>query len=203
MRNLLDRAVLVLNRHWQPVQICSVRRSLKLLCLGHAQVVQVDGDACYQAHDLGSWIEHSLTAPDAECVHGIRVNLRAPMVIVLTLYDRIPRKEVKFTRRNVFLRDKHVCQYCARTFGENELNLDHVVPRDKGGRTTWDNIVTSCVRCNTRKANKMPHEVNMFPLRRPAAPRWRPMFGIREHGGAHDSWAMFLEPSPDKVLLSA
>lgn len=203
MSGLLDRAVLVLNRHWQPVQICSVRRSLRLLCLGHAQVVQVDGDARYFAHDLGSWIEHSRTAPDAECVHGVRLMLRAPAVIVLTLYDRIPRKEVKFTRRNVFLRDKFVCQYCARSFGEHDLNLDHVVPRDKGGRTTWENIVTSCVRCNNRKANKLPHEANMFPIKRPRAPRWRPLFGLREHALAHASWSMFLEPSPDQVMLSA
>jgi 5-methylcytosine-specific restriction endonuclease McrA len=203
MSSLLDRSVLVLNRHWQPVQTCSVRRSLKLLCLGHAQVVQTAGEQRFQTHDLASWIEHSLTAEPAECVHGVRVALRAPWVIVLTLYDRIPRKEVKFTRRNVFLRDKFTCQYCAGAFAESELNLDHVVPRDKGGRTTWENIVTSCVRCNTRKANKMPHEVEMYPLRKPAAPRWRPLFGMREAGHLLDNWADFLEPSRDSVKLSA
>ena len=203
MNDLLERAVLVLNRHWQPVQICSVRRSLKLLCLGHAQVVETGGSERFRAHDLESWRVASESADDRECVHSIRLMLRAPTVIVLTLYDRIPRKEVKFTRRNVFLRDKFVCQYCARPFGEGELNLDHVVPRDKGGRTSWENVVTSCVRCNTRKANKLPHEANMHPLRKPRAPRWRPMFGMREHGGAHESWALFLDPKPERVSLSA
>src|SRR5210317_492083 len=110
MNNLLGRAVLVLNRHWQPVQICSVRRSVKLLCLGHAQIVQTEGEEKFRAHDLDSWCGYSQAADDAECVHSIRLVLRAPTVIVLTLYDRIPRKEVKFTRRNVFLRDKFVCQ---------------------------------------------------------------------------------------------
>jgi len=203
MNNLLERAVLVLNRHWQPVQICSVRRSLKLLCLGHAQIVQTEGEEKFRAHDLESWCEYSQAADDAECVHSIRLVLQAPAVIVLTLYDRIPRKEVKFTRRNIFLRDKFVCQYCAEHFVEGDLNLDHVVPRDKGGRTSWENVVTSCIRCNTRKANKLPHEANMHPLRKPRAPRWRPMFGMREHGGAHESWAMFLDPKPERVSLSA
>ena len=203
MNDLLDRAVLVLNRHWQPVQVCSVRRSLKLLCLGHAQVVETEGSEKFVAHDLDSWRVASESADDRECVHSIRLMLRAPTVIVLTLYDRIPRKEVKFTRRNVFLRDRFVCQYCARPFIEGELNLDHVVPRDKGGRTSWDNVVTSCVRCNSRKANKLPHEANMHPLRKPRAPGGRPMFGMREHGGAHASWALFLDPGHERVSLSA
>ena len=203
MSGLLERAVLVLNRHWQPVHICTVRRSLKLLCMEYAQIVQVEGTDLYRTHDFDSWLEYSRTAPDEECVHGIRLSLRAPAVIVLRFYDRIPRKDVKFTRRNVFLRDKFVCQYCGRRFSESELNLDHVVPRDKGGRTTWENIVTSCLRCNTRKANHLPHEANMFPIKPPRVPRWRPMFGLVEHGGAHPSWAMFLDPSHDKVLLSA
>jgi len=203
MNGLLERAVLVLNRHWQPVHICTVRRSLKLLCMGYAQIVQVDGEERYRTHEFDSWVEYSSGAPDGECIHGIHLSLRAPAVIVLRFYDRLPRKEVKFTRRNVFLRDKFVCQYCGGKFSEDELNLDHVVPRDKGGRTTWENIVTSCLRCNTRKANHLPHEANMFPLKRPKAPRWRPMFGLSEHGGAHESWTMFLDPSHDRVLLSA
>ena len=80
---------------------------------------------------------------------------------------------------------------------------DHVLPRDKGGRTTWENIVTSCIRCNTRKANKLTHEVNMHPLRKPAAPRWRPMFGLREHGGTDESWTHFIDPDPSSVRMSA
>ena len=138
-----------------------------------------------------------------ELIHSVRLAMRVPRIIVLAVYDKLPRMEVRFTRRNVFLRDKFPCQYCETKFPEPDLNLDHVMPRDKGGRTTWDNIVTSCIRCNTRKANKLPHEANMHPLRKPRAPRWRPMFGMREHGGAHESWAMFLDPKPERVSLSA
>jgi 5-methylcytosine-specific restriction endonuclease McrA len=200
---LLNHPVLVLNRLWQPIHTCSARRAVKLLCLGHAQVVQTDGEAKYQTHDLGSWIEHSASALQAELIHSVKLAMRVPKIIVLAFYDRLPRKEVKFTRHNVFLRDKFTCQYCGTAFAETELNLDHVMPRDKGGKTTWENIVTSCIRCNTRKANKLAHEVNMKLVRTPKIPRWRPMFGMRSDMVTDESWQQFLQPDRDSVRLSA
>lgn len=203
MSSVLDRPVLVLNRYWQPVHTCSVRRSLHLLCVGHAQVVQVEGDQCFATHDLASWIAYSGGFSGEEMIHGARIALRVPKIVVLACYDRVPRREVRFSRRNVFLRDRFTCQYCAKVLPETQLNLDHVTPRDKGGRTTWENIVTSCFRCNTRKANKLPHEVGMHPRSKPFAPRWRPLFGLHENGLADESWRHFLEPEADKRLLSA
>lgn len=203
MNSVLDRPVLVLNRYWQPVHTCSVRRSLHLLCTGHAQVVQVDGDEMYQSHDFGSWLRISGTVAGGERIHSARISLIVPKVVVLSLYDRLPRLEVKFSRRNVFLRDKFTCQYCARTLPETQLNLDHVTPRDKGGRTTWENIVTSCFRCNTRKANKLPHEAGMHPRSKPFAPRWRPLFGLQEAGLADESWNHFIQPDRCGERLSA
>ncbi len=122
---------------------------------------------------------------------------------MLSIYDRLPRLEVKFTRRNVFLRDRFTCQYCAKVLPEHQLNLDHVIPRDKGGRTTWDNIVTSCVKCNTRKANKLPHEANMHPSGKPVAPRWRPLYGLQENGLGDESWEHFLHQDRRGTRLSA
>lgn len=203
MDAVLDCPVLVLNRLWQPIHTCSVRRALRLLCLGHAQVVQTDGEARYQTHDFFSWVEHSAATIAEEVVRTVKICLRVPKIIVLSIYDRLPRKEVKFTRHNVFLRDKFTCQYCGVLFAERELNLDHVLPRDKGGKTTWENIVTSCIRCNSRKANKHPHEVNMRLLRKPTTPRWRPLFGFRTESPADDSWRQFLQPDRDKVKVSS
>jgi len=203
MPSILDRPVLVLNRYWQPVHTCSVRRSLHLLCISHAQVVQVDGEERFQTHDLSSWIDYSAAAGDTEMIHSTRIALRAPKIVVLTIYDRLPRLEVKFSRRNVFLRDKFTCQYCARELPETQLNLDHVTPRDKGGRTTWENIVTSCFRCNSRKANKLPHEAGMQLRSRPFAPRWRPLFGLQENGMADESWSHFIQPERRGARISA
>lgn len=204
MEVLLERPVLVLNRLWQPVHTCSVKRALKLLCLGQAQVVQTDGEARYQTHDMGSWAEYSEEAKPsaaAELIHSVKVAFRVPKIIVLALYDRIPRKEVKFTRQNVFLRDKYTCQYCAEIFPEHQLNLDHVLPRDKGGKTTWKNIVTSCIPCNTRKANRLPREVGMRLLAEPRTPRWRPLFGLQKQASER-AWQEFISPDRKKVSIA-
>ena len=133
-------------------------------------------------------------------IHSVKLSLRLPKIIVLCLYDKIPSKEVTFSRRNVFLRDQYTCQYCIKSFVETELNLDHVIPRHKGGKTSWDNIVTSCVKCNTRKGNKLPHEANMYPRNKPIAPRWRPNFGMREVN-QEESWGYFIEPNRDHIRL--
>lgn len=192
MINVLNLNVLVLNKVWQPIQTCSVKRAVKLLCLGHAQVVEAEGEMKYQTHDLGSWLEVSTESVADHVVRTVSHAMRVPKVIVLAIYDKLPSKEVKFTRHNVFLRDHFTCQYCREVFGESDLNLDHVVPRDKGGQTRWDNIVASCFDCNNRKANKLPHEANMFPKTHPRAPLWRPLFGFRRKGSIDDSWESFL-----------
>ncbi|BCX49679.1 restriction endonuclease [Haloferula helveola] len=195
---------MVLNRFWQPVQTCSARRALKLLCLGHAQALQTEGEEKFRTHDFSSWAEYSESGAVKELVHSVSIVLGVPRIIVLSLYDKFPRLQVRLTRRNVFLRDQFTCQYCAKEFSEPELNLDHVMPRDKGGRMTWENIVTSCIRCNTRKANKLPKEANMHPLKKPVTPKWRPIFGLRGYNGSpDDSWRHFLEPDRTAVRMSA
>jgi 5-methylcytosine-specific restriction endonuclease McrA len=166
-------------------------------------VVQVDGEERYKSHDLSSWVGYSSENAEAEMIHAARIAICAPKVLVLSIYDRLPRLDVKFTRRNVFLRDHFTCQYCTKVLPEAQLNLDHVTPRDKGGRTTWDNIVTSCFRCNTRKGNKLPHEANMHPQNPPLAPRWRPLYGMHENGLAHESWSHFLHSEKGESLRSA
>ena len=192
MVEALNLNVLVLNKLWQPIHTCSVRRALKLLCLGHAQVVEAEGAMKYQTHDLGSWLESSPDLLVDGVIRSVRFAMKVPKVIVLALYDKLPSKDVRFTRHNVFLRDHHTCQYCCKKFAEKDLNLDHVLPRDKGGRTRWDNIVTSCICCNNRKANKLPHEAGMFPAKPPKAPRWRPLFGFKRRGEIDASWKTFL-----------
>ncbi|MGJ8695656.1 MAG: HNH endonuclease [Verrucomicrobiaceae bacterium] len=199
---ILERPVLVLNRLWQPVQTCSAKRALKLLCLGHAQVVQTEGDCRYQTHDFGSWVDYSENSLAEEVVRSVKMVLQIPKIIVLAMYDRIPRREVKFTRENVFRRDGYTCQYCRTQFPEEKLNLDHVVPRDRGGITSWKNIVTSCFPCNTRKANRTLAQANLKLPKEPKAPRWRPLYGMREQS-TDESWQEFIVPDRKKVSMSA
>ena len=101
--------------------------------------------------------------------------------------------EVKFTRHNIFERDQNTCQYCGRAFDRTDLNLDHVIPRDRGGPTTWENIVCSCVECNTRKANSTPQEAGMSLIRKPKRPKWRPFVQINFTLHRHDSWKHFID----------
>ena len=189
---MLNGQVLVLNRLWQAINVCSVRRAFTLLCAGHAQVVYSEGRN-FSTHDFESWRDFSDREPGDEMVNTISFKIRIPRVIVLMLFDRMPRKEVKFTRHNLFERDKNTCQYCAKRLDRKDLNLDHVIPRDKGGLTTWENIVCSCIPCNTRKGNRLPHEANMKLIRKPERPKWRPFVHITFDSHLHESWRHFID----------
>lgn len=190
---MLDRQVLVLNRLWQAINVCTVRRAFTLLCAGHAQVVHSDAQNNFFTHNFESWRDFSSREPHDEMVHTIAFKIRIPRVIVLMLFDRMPRKEVKFTRHNIFERDKNTCQYCGQVFDRRDLNLDHVIPRDKGGATTWENIVCSCIPCNTRKGNRLPHEAGMHLIRKPVRPKWRPFVHITFDSQLHESWRHFID----------
>jgi 5-methylcytosine-specific restriction endonuclease McrA len=196
MRTALHEHVLVLNRLWQAVNICTAQRALCLLFQGHAQVVDGDGKE-FRTFDFDGWRDVSVTIPNhtGSLVHTISFKMRVPKVILLVFFDRLPRKEVKFTRHNIFERDKYQCQYCGEVLDRKDLNLDHVVPRDRGGLTTWDNIVCSCIECNTKKGNRTPNEAGMKLLHKPKRPRWRPFITVSHTRQSDESWRRFLDPS--------
>jgi 5-methylcytosine-specific restriction endonuclease McrA len=127
-------------------------------------------------------------------VHSPNFIMRLPSVIALQEYIPLSCRPA-FTRFNVFLRDRFDCQYCGESFPTHELTFDHVVPRSKGSRTSWENVVTACSCCNLRKANKMPRDVRMFPRLPPRQPStWQ----LQDNGRAfppnhlHESWRDFL-----------
>jgi len=190
----IGQNVLVLNRLWQAVHVCSVRRAFTLLYAGHAHVVHEEGDS-YQTLNFEKWHDISQDYCGADVVSTVAFKVRVPRVIVLLFYDRFPKKEVKFTRNNIFDRDKHTCQYCGKVFPREMLNLDHVVPRDRGGQMSWENIVCSCIPCNTRKGNRTPSEAGMRLLRQPKRPRWRPSLHVTFAKASEDSWRNFLDLS--------
>jgi 5-methylcytosine-specific restriction endonuclease McrA len=127
-------------------------------------------------------------------VRSPNFEMRLPSVISLKDYVHLDRRPA-FTRFNVFLRDHFDCQYCGVNFHSEELTFDHVVPRSRGGRTTWDNVVTACQNCNLRKRDRIPVECRMHPLRRPRQPT---TYQLQENGRAfppnflHQSWLDYL-----------
>ncbi|MGB0370379.1 MAG: HNH endonuclease [Opitutales bacterium] len=186
--------VLVLNRVWQAVNIVGVKRAFSLLLQGHAQAIHSDTGR-FDIMGGEEWVAFSIEnppRPGAPVVRTVKYALRVPTVLILREYDKLPAQEVKFHRRAVFERDKHHCQYCGKHFHESELNLDHVIPRDHGGKTTWENIVTSCIRCNSRKANRLPHEASMHLVRKPERPRWRPFVSTIPERQISEAWKPFL-----------
>jgi len=202
VHTLLNSQVLVLNRLWQAVNICSARRAFALVYAGHAHVVSSDATDNFMTHDFESWRDFSATAPEHEMVTTISWKIRVPRVIVLLFFDRLPKKEVKFTRHNVFERDKSTCQYCGHVFDRSDLNLDHVVPRDRGGNTSWENVVCSCIACNTRKGNRLPREAHMSLIRKPKRPKWRPFVQVTFAAPQHDIWKHFVDLAYWNVELS-
>ncbi|MDO8607080.1 MAG: HNH endonuclease [Phaeospirillum sp.] len=127
-------------------------------------------------------------------IHSPRRTIRLPSVISLKEYVPAARRP-PFTRFNVFLRDRFSCQYCGEPFPTHDLTFDHVIPRSRGGNTTWENVVTACSPCNLKKGNRLPREVGLVLLSRPDQPSTHL---LQEHGRAfppnylHQSWRDFL-----------
>jgi 5-methylcytosine-specific restriction endonuclease McrA len=185
--SVLESGVLVLNRNYQPVNITTVRRAFVLLYQGIAQAI----DREMRVFDFDSWAELSAELEE-DVIHTVSRTIRAPRVIVLQVYDRFPRARVRFSRQNIYLRDGLTCQYCQQRLPRSELNLDHVIPRSRGGRTTWENVVCSCIACNVRKGGRTPQEAGMRLMKTPTRPRWSPF--AKELGGRllHEDWRPFL-----------
>ncbi len=139
--------VLVLNASYEPINVCAARRAIVLVLKGVAMTEEVNG--------------HFL--------HSARLAIRIPSVIRLLEYRRIPRQTRALSRKNILLRDRNTCQYCGTVLPSSELTLDHVVPRSRGGLSTWENLVACCHVCNRKKGNQLPVEANMKLLREPRA----------------------------------
>ena len=186
---------LVLNRLWQAVNVVGVERTFSLLALEHAQVIYAE-DGSFRLFDADAWFAFSAETPPSEggrLIHTVNQSVRVPSVLLLRRYDRMLLREMKFNRQNLFERDGYRCQYCGNSFVAKELNMDHVVPRDRGGKTSWENVVTSCIRCNSRKGNRDPNEAGMYLLREPVRPRQRPFVSFLYGRPIEDSWRHFIQ----------
>ena len=140
--------VLVLNASYEPINVCAARRAIVLVLKGVAMTEEVNG--------------HFL--------HSTRIAMRVPSVIRLLEYRRIPHQTRALSRKNILLRDRNCCQYCETVLTAAELTLDHVIPRSRGGLSTWENLVACCHSCNRRKGNQMLHELTDMRLKREPRP---------------------------------
>jgi 5-methylcytosine-specific restriction endonuclease McrA len=141
----LDRAVLVLNASYEAINVCSAKRALRLVLLGHAKPEEQSG------------VE----------IHTSQLTIPIPSVIRLLGYVKMPRQNRSVSRKGILLRDGSCCQYCGTKLPNKDLTLDHVLPRCQGGESTWTNLVASCFKCNNKKAHRTPQQAGMVLLKQP------------------------------------
>lgn len=187
---MVDGQVLVLNKSWMAVHVASVRRAMSLLYQGEARAVHPSDYALY---DFDDWCELSALEESGRYLHTPTLSVRVPEVILLTGFNGFFRQEIRFSRRNIFERDQHKCQYCGKKLPKPELSIDHVVPRSKGGADSWENLVLACLKCNVRKANRTPKEASMPLIRMPKKPAWLPTLGSRIPSSEMTSWQRFVD----------
>jgi 5-methylcytosine-specific restriction endonuclease McrA len=164
--NILERHVLVLNQNYEPLSVCSARRAFILVFLGKAEVVE---------------------ATNGTQIRSAYQSYAMPSVVRLAVYIRVPQKRVLLSRKNILRRDGHLCMYCGTR--EGKMTVDHIVPRLRGGKDTWENLICACHPCNNRKGDRTPTEAGMRLLGRARRPtqitfiqqfigirdkRWRP-----------------------------
>jgi 5-methylcytosine-specific restriction endonuclease McrA len=164
----MQAPVLVLNANFEPINVCDMRRAVGLILSEKADLV-ING--------RGE-------------IHTINASFPRPSVIRLQKMINRPRQQLKLTRREVFRRDNHTCQYCGKRSGD--LTIDHVLPRHMGGQHTWHNVVAACPACNHRKGGRLLDEANMHLLRPPGEPPASANYIFGRHLSDNDEWEIFL-----------
>jgi 5-methylcytosine-specific restriction endonuclease McrA len=167
----MQAAVLVLDVGMRPLRVEPWQKAICDLFLGKVEVVEYSRDRTIQ---------------------GVKQAWPMPSVVRVVRSFRRDRVQVRFSRLNIYTRDKFVCQYCGVRFHSEELTFDHVTPRSRGGTTTWENIVTCCIPCNRRKADRTPGEAGMRLRSRPKKPAYLPVVTVRmAHGRIPEEWAPY------------
>jgi len=163
--------VLLLNITYEPLKIINWKKEMTMLCLGKVEVTeQYDRD-----------------------IHSVSFTIKLPSVVRLLRLVKRPKSPVKFSRQNIYARDRYQCQYCGGRFAAEDLTYDHIIPKSRGGKTKWENIVTCCVDCNRRKGGRTPAEASMQLIRQPNRPTWVPAIRITiSFHKVPDSWRDYL-----------
>lgn len=189
--NLLNNAtVLVLNRHWQAINVRTPADAFCQLATGAATALDVEGDHL-QPVTWEEWMRLPVRAQD-QSVQTVRGAVRIPTIIVAVNYTRVPKRRPRLNARNIRARDANRCQYTGRELGPGEGNIDHIVPRSRGGRDSWENCVWACKEINSRKGNRLPDEAGLTLLRAPAAPRELPVTAFIRNAHGIPEWDLFL-----------
>jgi len=171
-------SVLLLNASYEPLNVVSLRRAIVLLLKDKAELLEAA----------------------EQRINSASMSLPVPLVIRLVYFVRVPRSiRIPLTRRTVILRDGHTCQYCGKGLTKSNMTIDHIIPKVKGGKTTWGNVVCACKACNLRKGSKSLRQANMHLRSKPARPQYLAV-AILSDSAAHQVWRKYI---PDNGLVRA
>jgi len=191
MDDILNKPiVLVLNRNWQAINVRTPQQAFVQMATDVVTALDIDGESMVPVR-WALWI----TLPVRESDHGVRTPgglVRIPHVIVLSRFAKVPKRRPKFSARAIWARDGGRCQYTGRSLRPSEGNIDHVLPRSRGGKTSWENCVLASKEVNSRKADRLPEEVGLRLLKPPTAPRELPSTLFIRNVNRIPAWRNFL-----------
>lgn len=164
------RSALLLNASFEPIKVIAWQRAVSMLFMGKVEVIE----------------EYDLE------IRSVSLVIKAPAVIRLLKFARLAHRKPPLSKANILARDNFECQYCSLELKTSEATLDHVLPRSRGGRTSWTNIVTCCKNCNRKKGGKTPEEARMPLKKEPVQPDWLPVLNFRMNGSIPHTWKIFL-----------
>jgi len=210
--NILTKAtVLVLNRNWQAINVRTPQEAFCMMATNVATGLEIEGEDSADSQDPSlctphsalrtrnirpvtweEWIKLPIRDQD-EAVHTVRGQIRVPTVIVAVNYAKVPKKRPKLCAKSIRERDRNRCQYTGRVLRPDEGSLDHVVPRSRGGKDAWENLVWSAKEVNQRKADRLPREAGLKLLSVPRAPRELPVSALIRNLAELEDWKLFLK----------
>jgi 5-methylcytosine-specific restriction endonuclease McrA len=164
---------------------------------GRARAIEIDN---FNLHNFESWSQLA-ALKDQPGIRTATLHLRVPEVVVLTNYDSTPDKHLAFSRSNIYKRDKYTCQYCSVRPGASELTIDHIMPRSRGGKSSWLNCVIACIVCNRKKADRTLAQSGMKLKRLPVKPEWSPRIVLAKVRNIPVSWERFVSDAYWNVEL--
>ena len=191
MSVLHKNSVLVLNRNWQAINISSPANVFCQMATDVVTALDISGEDEMTPKRWQEWMELPIR-PDDFTIGTTNGPVRAPTVVVCSNFDRVPMKRPKFSLRSIWMRDQGCCQYTGKPLTPDNGNIDHVIPRSRGGATSWENCVLASKRVNTRKADRTPEEAGLMLIREPRAPRSVPVTALLRNPNRIADWDPFL-----------
>jgi len=187
----VDLPTLVLNKGWAAFSIMPVKKAITKVMSDMAKILDPETNSLYSFEE---WMDFDVKIGNP-FIQTCSKRVRVPEIIVLTTYDKIPQREVKLTRRNLLIRDNYTCQYTGVKLNMSTATMDHIVPRSRGGKTNWTNLVMCCLDINAKKADRTPSEAGLSLLKKPIKPKWSPIyarFARLTASNVYPSWSNYL-----------